>query len=60
MKFYYVSDIATVRVNIADVNDNKPKFENTIYYANVTEDAFISSIVTTIEAKDEDGKTIWK
>ena len=56
--FVNVSDIVTIRVKIGDVNDNKPKFENTIYYANVKEDAFISSIVTTVEAKDEDGKTI--
>jgi len=60
MKLYFinVSDTATVRVKITDVNDNEPKFEQNIYYAQVKEDAFISSIVTTIEAKDEDGKTI--
>lgn len=49
-------DVATVRVKIGDENDNPPNFEKTIYYANVNEDAFISSIVTTVEAKDRDGE----
>ncbi|XP_071179939.1 neural-cadherin-like isoform X3 [Mytilus edulis] len=51
------TDVATVRVKIGDENDNPPNFEKTIYYANVNEDAFISSIVTTVEAKDRDEAT---
>ena len=47
-------------MKIADVNDNQPTFDQTLYEAEVKEDSFISSLVTTVEAKDKDGKILSK
>lgn len=51
----FIPDTAQVRVKIGDVNDNRPFFEQQLYTANIREDAFISDIITTVEAKDLDG-----
>ncbi|XP_061183428.1 neural-cadherin-like [Saccostrea echinata] len=48
---------AVVRVSIKDVNDNKPYFEESLYFASVREDSFTGQSITTIAAKDLDEAT---
>lgn len=43
-----LSDIATVNINITDVNDNKPVFSQVIYTAVVSEDAELGKTVLTV------------
>lgn len=45
-----------MRVSIKDVNDNNPYFEESLYFASVREDSFTGQSITTIAAKDPDGK----
>ena len=48
------SSTATITVQVLDVNDNLPKFENPSYKATVNESALPGTIVTTITATDID------
>ncbi|ESO93968.1 hypothetical protein LOTGIDRAFT_104632 [Lottia gigantea] len=41
-------------VMVADVNDNAPKFQNSTYYANVSENAARGTFVTQVSATDPD------
>ncbi|CAH2324231.1 neural-cadherin-like [Pelobates cultripes] len=48
------SDTAYVRIFISDVNDNRPAFTQSTYYANVAEDRDVGSIVISVTASDPD------
>ncbi|XP_065199853.1 cadherin-87A [Planococcus citri] len=48
------SSTSTITVEVLDVNDNAPKFENSAYKATVNESALPGTIVTTITASDRD------
>ncbi|KAM8841936.1 protocadherin Fat 1a isoform 9-T12 [Synchiropus picturatus] len=50
-----LSDIATVNINVTDVNDNKPVFSQGVYTAVVSEDAELGRTVLTVLAEDADG-----
>ncbi|XP_041930485.1 protocadherin Fat 1-like isoform X2 [Alosa sapidissima] len=50
-----LSDIASVQVNVTDVNDNSPVFSQGVYSAVVSEDAKPGTAVVTITASDTDG-----
>ncbi|XP_034043514.1 LOW QUALITY PROTEIN: protocadherin Fat 1a [Thalassophryne amazonica] len=50
-----LSDMATVNINLTDVNDNKPIFSQEIYTAVVSEDALLGKAVVTVIAEDADG-----
>ena len=43
-----------VIVSVEDINDSPPVFEQTVYYAEVSEDAEISTSLITVAASDED------
>ena len=47
---------ATVRVYIQDINDHAPIFNDTLYSANVTENAPNGTVVSTVLALDEDAE----
>lgn len=44
----------TITINIADVNDNPPVFERSVYKANVTENLSSKTPIVTIHATDRD------
>ncbi|XP_066848853.1 cadherin-19 isoform X4 [Anser cygnoides] len=48
------SATATVTINLSDMNDNPPKFEERLYYLNVSEDASVGTTVGKIMAEDSD------
>ncbi|KAJ8000877.1 hypothetical protein DPEC_G00184960 [Dallia pectoralis] len=50
-----LSDMATVNINLTDVNDNSPVFSQTTYTAVVAEDAEPGKTVLTVIAEDADG-----
>uniref|UniRef100_A0AAY4AYK1 FAT atypical cadherin 1 n=1 Tax=Denticeps clupeoides TaxID=299321 RepID=A0AAY4AYK1_9TELE len=50
-----LSDVATVRVNVTDVNDNSPVFSQRVYSAGVGEHATAGMVVLTVTARDADG-----
>uniref|UniRef100_A0A5F7ZKI0 FAT atypical cadherin 1 n=1 Tax=Macaca mulatta TaxID=9544 RepID=A0A5F7ZKI0_MACMU len=50
-----LSDVATVNVNVTDVNDNAPVFSQDTYTAVVSEDAVLEQSVITVLADDADG-----
>ncbi|KAA8593994.1 hypothetical protein FQN60_004828 [Etheostoma spectabile] len=50
----YLSSVATVQVQVSDVNDNAPIFHQSEYRATVSEDGLPGSTVLTLEAVDED------
>ncbi|XP_061882625.1 protocadherin Fat 1a isoform X3 [Entelurus aequoreus] len=50
-----LSDMATVNINLTDVNDNRPAFSQDIYTAVVGEDAEPGRTVLTVVAEDADG-----
>uniref|UniRef100_A0A672LHY1 Protocadherin Fat 1-like n=1 Tax=Sinocyclocheilus grahami TaxID=75366 RepID=A0A672LHY1_SINGR len=50
-----LSDMATVNINLTDVNDNSPVFSQDIYSAVVSEDAELGKIVLAVMADDADG-----
>ncbi|XP_058145854.1 LOW QUALITY PROTEIN: protocadherin Fat 1 [Dasypus novemcinctus] len=52
-----LSDVATVSVNVTDVNDNAPRFSQDTYAAVVSEDAALEQAVLTVRAEDADGPT---
>ncbi|XP_056442395.1 protocadherin Fat 1a isoform X2 [Gadus chalcogrammus] len=50
-----LSDMATVNINLTDVNDNSPVFSQETYMAVVSEDAEPGKAVVTVVAEDADG-----
>ncbi|XP_049721123.1 protocadherin Fat 1 isoform X2 [Elephas maximus indicus] len=50
-----LSDVATVNINVTDVNDNTPVFSQNTYTAVVSEDAVLEQPVVTVMADDADG-----
>ncbi|XP_037117404.1 protocadherin Fat 1a isoform X2 [Syngnathus acus] len=50
-----LSDMATVNINVTDVNDNAPVFSQRVYAAVVGEDAELGRTVLTVVAEDADG-----
>ena len=49
-----LSDIANIEIEILDVNDNVPKFEQEFYSTNVMEDAPVGTSVIQVHANDRD------
>lgn len=43
-----LSDMATVNINLTDVNDNRPAFSQDVYTAVVSEDAELGKAVITV------------
>ncbi|XP_019958668.2 protocadherin Fat 1a isoform X1 [Paralichthys olivaceus] len=50
-----LSDMATVNINLTDVNDNRPVFSQAIYTAVVSEDTELGKTVMAVVAEDLDG-----
>uniref|UniRef100_A0A4W6EXE5 FAT atypical cadherin 1a n=1 Tax=Lates calcarifer TaxID=8187 RepID=A0A4W6EXE5_LATCA len=50
-----LSDMATVNINLTDVNDNRPVFSQDVYTAVVSEDTELGKTVMTVMAEDLDG-----
>ncbi|XP_048189851.1 protocadherin Fat 2 [Perognathus longimembris pacificus] len=50
-----LSDVATIVVNITDVNEHHPRFTRDRYSASVPENAFVGDVILTVSATDEDG-----
>lgn len=50
-----LSDVATVSINVTDINDNTPVFSQDTYTTVVGEDAALEQSVITIMADDADG-----
>ncbi|XP_056266099.1 protocadherin Fat 1a isoform X2 [Pseudoliparis swirei] len=50
-----LSDMATVNINLTDVNDNRPVFSQDVYTAVVSEDAELGKTVMAVVAEDLDG-----
>ncbi|XP_042695902.1 cadherin-19 isoform X3 [Centrocercus urophasianus] len=48
------STTATVTINLSDVNDNPPKFQQRLYYLNVSEEAPVGTTVGRLLAEDSD------
>ncbi|XP_006891201.1 PREDICTED: protocadherin beta-16 isoform X1 [Elephantulus edwardii] len=51
------SGTAQVRVEVVDINDNAPEFEQTLYKVQVPEDSPVGSLVATVSASDLDSGT---
>ena len=47
-----LSDMATVNINLTDVNDNNPVFSQETYMAVVSEDAEPGKAVVTVRERD--------
>uniref|UniRef100_A0A673XXT8 Neural-cadherin-like n=1 Tax=Salmo trutta TaxID=8032 RepID=A0A673XXT8_SALTR len=52
------SGTATIRIRMANVNDQAPEFSQTVYRTFVSEDAGPNTLVATVLAKDPDGDGI--
>ncbi|XP_051891479.1 protocadherin Fat 1a isoform X7 [Pristis pectinata] len=50
-----LNDVATVNINVTDINDNTPKFSHDVYMAVISEDAPLGQLVVTVIADDSDG-----
>ncbi|KAM9314190.1 protocadherin Fat 1a isoform 2-T2 [Pholidichthys leucotaenia] len=50
-----LSDMATVNINLTDVNDNRPIFSQDIYTTVIGEDTELGKTVMTVMAEDSDG-----
>ncbi|XP_041951658.1 protocadherin Fat 1a isoform X4 [Alosa sapidissima] len=50
-----LSDMATVNINLTDVNDNSPLFSQAVYSAVVSEDSELGKTVVVVMADDADG-----
>ncbi|KFO71986.1 Cadherin-19 [Cuculus canorus] len=48
------SATATVTINLSDVNDNPPKFQQRLYYMNISEGAPVGTTVGKLFAEDRD------
>ncbi|NWI72475.1 CAD19 protein, partial [Dryoscopus gambensis] len=49
-----LSATATVTINLSDVNDNPPKFQQRLYYMSVSEEAPVGTTVGKVFAEDSD------
>ncbi|NXN08471.1 CAD19 protein, partial [Indicator maculatus] len=49
-----LSATATVTINLSDINDNPPKFQQQLYYMNVSEEAPVGTTVGKVFAEDGD------
>lgn len=47
-----LSAVATVNINLTDVNDNPPKFSQDVYSAVISEDALVGDSVILVGASD--------
>lgn len=54
------ASLVRVYFNILDVNDNKPKFNTSVYSTSVSEDLSVGSSVLTVAASDADDGKICK
>uniref|UniRef100_A0A8C7PBT5 Neural-cadherin-like n=1 Tax=Oncorhynchus mykiss TaxID=8022 RepID=A0A8C7PBT5_ONCMY len=52
------SGTATIRIRMANINDQAPEFSQTVYRTFVSEDAGPNTLVATVLAKDPDGDGI--
>ncbi|XP_069049414.1 protocadherin Fat 1 isoform X3 [Lepisosteus oculatus] len=50
-----LSDVATVNINLTDINDNSPVFNQEVYSAVISEDAELGKTVIAVLADDADG-----
>ncbi|XP_028271337.1 protocadherin Fat 1a isoform X3 [Parambassis ranga] len=50
-----LSDMATVNINLTDVNDNKPIFSQDVFTTVISEDAELGKTVMVVMAEDSDG-----
>ncbi|XP_015819377.1 protocadherin Fat 1a isoform X4 [Nothobranchius furzeri] len=50
-----LSDIATVNINLTDVNDNRPVFSQDVYTTVISEDVELGKTVLAVMAEDADG-----
>ncbi|XP_072352995.1 protocadherin Fat 1a isoform X3 [Scyliorhinus torazame] len=50
-----LNDVATVNINVTDINDNTPKFSHNVYMAVISEDTPLGQLVVTVVADDSDG-----
>ncbi|XP_024115722.1 protocadherin Fat 1a isoform X3 [Oryzias melastigma] len=50
-----LSDMATVNINLTDVNDNRPVFSQDVYAAVISEDMELGKTVLAVMAEDFDG-----
>uniref|UniRef100_A0A3P9HZR5 FAT atypical cadherin 1 n=1 Tax=Oryzias latipes TaxID=8090 RepID=A0A3P9HZR5_ORYLA len=50
-----LSDMATVNINLTDVNDNRPVFSQDVYAAVISEDVELGKTVLAVMAEDFDG-----
>nr|XP_006001093.1 PREDICTED: protocadherin Fat 1 isoform X1 [Latimeria chalumnae]XP_014346958.1 PREDICTED: protocadherin Fat 1 isoform X1 [Latimeria chalumnae] len=50
-----LTDVATVNINVTDINDNTPAFSRDVYTAVISEDATLGQPVITVMAEDVDG-----
>uniref|UniRef100_A0A8C0XD75 Protocadherin Fat 1 n=1 Tax=Castor canadensis TaxID=51338 RepID=A0A8C0XD75_CASCN len=50
-----LSDMATVNINVTDINDNTPVFSQDTYTTVISEDAVLEQSVITVMADDADG-----
>ncbi|NXA72809.1 CAD19 protein, partial [Thryothorus ludovicianus] len=48
------SATATVTINLSDINDNPPKFQQRLYYMSVSEDAPVGTTIGKVFAEDSD------
>ncbi|CAL8308671.1 protocadherin alpha-C2 [Gadus morhua] len=48
------SGTASIVINVLDINDNAPVFNQSVYTVNVTENASLGSVVMTLNATDQD------
>ncbi|NXI36685.1 CAD19 protein, partial [Galbula dea] len=48
------SATATVTINLSDINDNPPKFQQGLYYMSVSEEAPVGTTVGKVSAEDSD------
>lgn len=48
-----------IRIHVDDVNDNPPKFENSVYRANISENLSPGVPVIKVKATDRDLGKIW-
>src|SRR5699024_8003597 len=49
-----LSDIANIEIEVIDVNDNVPRFEQDRYSVNVLEDAPVGTSIIQVKANDRD------
>uniref|UniRef100_A0A8C5MTU4 FAT atypical cadherin 2 n=1 Tax=Leptobrachium leishanense TaxID=445787 RepID=A0A8C5MTU4_9ANUR len=50
-----LSDVTVVVINVTDVNDHEPMFNQEAYEANISEDSVVGDLVLVVSAVDKDG-----